>query len=114
MLQVKKRGIWLLESAGGSKIWTSKLTNRPSGSSEFWLKAIRFRLILDYDSDSTFTAGGFHVLQLKPYPGDHYTYTVAVMAKENNLYLSQIYYPDSGQFDRFNEKILSTLERIKL
>ncbi|MFP4014713.1 MAG: DUF4349 domain-containing protein [Chitinispirillaceae bacterium] len=114
MVKVDRYGLWNAESAGGTRIWTGKLRNRPEGTTDFWVQAVRHWCAKSYLSDTVRTCGDFKIVEFRPYPGQHFVYAVALRVHKKHTYVAEIYYPTSQQYGRLAETVFAALEKVEL
>jgi len=111
MVRIKGNDFWLVESADGTKVWSSKLRNKPEGSATFWRDAIRQRLIGEYNTMDTSNSQGYEFIRFTPYPGSQYVYCVGVSVQNGYIQLVQAYFPDEKQEKRYFQAIRDILGR---
>jgi hypothetical protein len=109
MLAITVRGLWFVESADGSKVWSSRLTNEPEGSARFWIDAIRERLGSEFYAADTSSAQGYEFIRFTPFPGSNYVYTVGIAIKDGSIHVLQAYFPDENQEKRYLQAIRDIL-----
>lgn len=110
MIRAKTKGVWTMQSPGGTRAWSGKLPNYPRATTGFWIDAIQFRLKESYLSIATDTIGDFHTLLFTPFPGSNYRYMLAVKVVKKKIHVLQYYFPDTLQEQRYRNAIETALK----
>ena len=86
------------------------MRNRPTGTAQFWIDAIRFRLKEQFAEIDTSTVGGCHFIRFKPYPGVNYIYSIALTVKRKKINIIQLFFPGEEQEKRYLEPVQSAIK----
>ena len=113
MVRIKSKDVWLVESADGTKVWSSRLPNFPDGDATFWIKAVRERLKADYGAADTSSIQDYKVIRFTPYPGSNYIYVICLCVKKDSIYVIQAYFPDEKQEQRYTRAFRSILGKVR-
>ncbi len=106
-LLFERKDIWKAQSASKSQITMTKLKNQPRGTSQFWSETIRHHLSKKYAKSSLENWGKMTAIHFRSHGKPHYTYLVAVMSKDEHLYLMQTFFPNPDEEKRHLETIKS-------
>jgi hypothetical protein len=109
MVSIKDRDLWIAQSPAGSKIWTTIVPNSPSGTSDFWINAVAFKLNQQYLFVDTSSVSEFRFLRCTPQPGANYRYYIGVKVVGEKIHLIQCYFPDELQENRYFTNIKKVL-----
>ncbi len=102
---------WQTTSADGAKFWSSRLKNRPKGSAEFWIEAIKKRLSPAYSFAERKQSGDFKILRLlshDPYP---YVYIIGIRTTKRHIQLVEIFYPNEAKERRYQEAVNASITK---
>lgn len=111
MVSLENREHWMAESADGAQIWTHERENNPSGTTQFWIDAIRLRLGPSYASADVTTIGSFATLRLEDGGPEGYRYLVGVNVQGDDLHVVEIYFPTAEHEKRYREAVEASLQR---
>ncbi|MDH3347999.1 MAG: DUF4349 domain-containing protein [Desulfobulbaceae bacterium] len=111
MVLLEKERQWLVESADGAVMRTSRIVNTPSGDTDFWLEAIRVRLEKEFSQVKIQTAGAFKVLRMVGRSEDPYIYLIGISAdgKKKYMDLIEVYYPSQAHEERYGKSVLTSV-----
>ncbi len=102
-------GMFRVEAADRTTMWTSRRANEPRGDTAFWVEAIRRRLAPAFASVTTSNAGELQVLELTERGSDPYRYWIAVPAHQDQLDLVEVYFPSEREHDRHRDAVAAAI-----
>ncbi len=109
MVDMNNKDYWITQSPAGSKFWTTTVPNNPSGTSDFWINAVAFKLKEQYLFVDTSSVSDYRFIKCTPQPGVNYRYYVGVKVVGKKIQLIQCYFPDELQENRYFTNIKKVL-----
>lgn len=110
LVALDNKRTFLTESADGAVFWATRLKNRPEGSSDFWLEALKVRLEPEFESVTSETVGNFKLLRLKDKSESPYLYLLGVYAHGDDLDLVEVYYPSPAHETRYGAAVKASIQ----
>lgn len=110
LVELDNKRMFLTESADGAVFWASRRENKPRGSSEFWLDALRVRLEPEFDTPTVEKWGRYHMLRLVDRSESPYVYWVGVATEGDKLELVEVHYPSLAHEQRYGAKVKASVE----
>jgi hypothetical protein len=112
MVRLKEEAkVWIAGSPGGTRMWSYRVRNSPTGTSRFWVDAVRFRLKEQFAAIDTGTVAGYHFLRCKPHPGMNYIYSVGLNVVGKKIEVIQLYFPSEEQEKRYLEAVREVIKK---
>jgi hypothetical protein len=108
-VKMNERKFWIVQSPAGSKIWTTVVPNNPSGTSDFWINAVSFKLKEQFISVDTSSISDYKFIRCIPQPGVNYRYYAGLKVVGKEIHLIQCYFPDELQENRYFTNIKKVL-----
>ena len=101
LVSLQERGPYSAESADGTVLRSTTLSNQPEGDSAFWQRAIQKRLYGGFGKVEQGTLGPFSTLTFWEDSESPYIWTIAIHTDEDQLNLIEVYYPSIEQRERY-------------
>ncbi len=111
MVELKKNQFWMAESADGTVFWSYKRNNKPKGSQDFWIEAIKVRIEEEFSGVEIFKEGKYKIIKLKSSSEKPYIYMIGVNVEDSELRIFEIYFPTRKQEKRYINEILSKISK---
>jgi hypothetical protein len=108
-VKMNERNFWIVQSPAGSKIWTTVVPNNPSGTSDFWINAVSYKLKEQFISVDTSSISDYKFIRCIPQPGVNYRYYAGLKVVGKEIHLIQCYFPDELQENRYFTNIKKVL-----
>jgi hypothetical protein len=98
------------ESADGVRFRVSARANQPEGDAAFWQEALSYHLSPLYRTATPIEAGAFRGVRLESKDISPFVYVVAVMVRENETLVAEVFYPDLNAEAAHEAAIVAALE----
>jgi hypothetical protein len=109
MVQLTPTRRFIAEGPDGSRVWSGRLANEPSGDGEFWVEAIRSRIGSEFAAAELVELGGFTVLKLTDRGDDPYSWWIAIRPRGKWLDVVEVYFPTPAELARFEAAVRASL-----
>lgn len=109
MVELEDKSLWSATSPDGVTLDTQQRGNQPMGITAFWRQAIDWRLRERFAQVEHKTAGDFAVLRLVSRDEPRFVQWIAVAAKEQKLFIAQVYFPSLEHERRLEAAVMSSL-----
>lgn len=109
LVDLKRKGRFVAESADGVRVWTGRLVNEPRGDGEFWIAAVEGRVARDFASAERSELGAWTLLTLVDRADEPYTWVIGVRANGAHLDVVEVFYPAPAQRERHEAAIHAVL-----
>ena len=113
---LKKRGLryFHAETAEGTILRIGTAKNNPEGDSSFWRRAIIHTVGPRFSEYIEAEAGDVKYVIFKPKGGMDYRYLVGTVIKRKLIYVVEVYFPDSNNYEKWMDSINESLEELKI
>ena len=109
LVSLRHRGPYSAESADGTVLRSTTLSNRPKGDADFWRRAIQKRLEGGFGNVEKGTLGQFATLTFWEDSDSPYIWSIAIQTDGSDLNLIEVYYPSLEQRERYQADIEASI-----